>query len=124
MTLTPGFVFSDPAELALSLRWVAIMANKVDCDLAASTGIHDGDALIKQLLAGAAAVQVASCLYKNGSGHITVMRERLEAWMASKGCRGLADFKGKLSQEKTVDPSIYERTQFMRYFGGKKDQLI
>jgi dihydroorotate dehydrogenase (fumarate) len=124
MALTPGFVFSDPAELALSLRWIAIMANKVDCSLAASTGIHDGDAVIKQLLAGADAVQVASCLYKKGSGQIAAMLERLEGWMASKGCRGLADFKGKLSQEKSADPAIYERTQFMRYFGGKKDNLI
>jgi dihydroorotate dehydrogenase (fumarate) len=123
MALTPGFVFSDPAELALSLRWIAIMANKVDCDLAASTGIHDGGAVVKQLLAGADAVQVASCLYKNGSGHIKTMLQQLEGWMASKGCRGLADFKGRLSQEKSADPSVFERTQFIRYFGGKKDQL-
>lgn len=124
MEMTPAFVFSNPAELALSLRWIAIMANKVDCDLAASTGIHDGEAVIKQLLAGADAVQVASCLYKNGSEHISTMLARLESWMTSKGCRGLADFKGKLSQEKSSDPSIYERTQFMRYFGGKKDNLL
>jgi dihydroorotate dehydrogenase (fumarate) len=123
MELTPGFVFSHPAELALSLRWIAIMANKVDCDLAASTGIHDGEAVIKQILAGAAAVQVASCLYKNGGGHIGVMQKTLESWLASKGCRGLADVRGKLSQERSADPSIYDRTQFMRYFGGKKDQL-
>jgi dihydroorotate dehydrogenase (fumarate) len=124
MALTPGFVFSNPAELALSLRWIAIMANKVDCDLAASTGIHDGGAVVKQLLAGADAVQVASCLYKNGSDHIKTMLQQLEGWMASKGCRGLADFKGKLSQEKSADPAIYDRTQFMRYFGGKKDHLV
>jgi dihydroorotate dehydrogenase (fumarate) len=49
----PSFVFSSPAELAISLRWIAIMAQKVDCDLAASTGVHTGAALIKQLLAGA-----------------------------------------------------------------------
>ena len=123
MELTPGFVFSNPAELALSLRWVAIMANKVDCDLAASTGVHDGAAVVKQLLAGAAAVQTASCLYKNGPAHIATMLKALEAWMTAKGCRGLADFRGKLSQEQSTDPSIYDRTQFMRYFGGKKDHL-
>jgi hypothetical protein len=44
MTVKPSFVFSSPAELAISLRWIAIMANKVDCDLAASTGVHDGPA--------------------------------------------------------------------------------
>ena len=54
--IKPSFVLSSPGELALSLRWIAIMANKVDCDLAASTGVHDGEAVIKQLLAGAQAV--------------------------------------------------------------------
>ena len=42
------------------------MSEKIGCDLAASTGIHDGEAVIKQLIAGADAVQVVSSLYKNG----------------------------------------------------------
>jgi dihydroorotate dehydrogenase (fumarate) len=40
--------------------------------------------------------------------------------MAGKGYGRLSSFKGKLSQGKSVDPSVYERAQFMRYFGGKK----
>lgn len=60
-------VFSSPAELAISLRWIAMLSGQVHCDLAASTGIHDGKAVIKQLLAGAKAVQVASVLYKKAS---------------------------------------------------------
>ncbi len=118
------FVFSTPSDLALSLRWIAIMAAKVDCDLAASTGIHDGDAVIKQLLAGADAVQVASCLYKNGLGHLDEMRSRLETWMSRKGFKRINGFKGKMSQEKSSDPSIYERVQFMKYYGGKKNVLV
>jgi len=102
------------------LKWVAIMAQKVNCDLAASTGVHDGDAVIKQILAGADAVQAVSCLYKNGTGYLQQMVDRVESWMAGKGHRRLSDFKGKMSQDKSTDPSIYERAQFMRYFGGKK----
>jgi dihydroorotate dehydrogenase (fumarate) len=124
METTNSFVFSNPSDLAISLRWIAIMANKVDCDLAASTGIHDGDALIKQLLAGAAAVQVASCLYKNGVDYVGEMLERLESWMARKRFSGIGSFKGKLSQEKSKDPNIYERVQFMRYYGGKKNVVL
>jgi len=119
MELSNTFVFSSPSDLALSLRWVAIMAEKVDCDLAASTGIHDGDAVIKQLLAGATAVQVASCLYKQGVGHVADLLERLAAWMSRKRFTRIHHFKGKLSQEKTTDPSVYDRVQFMRYYGGK-----
>lgn len=117
----PSFVFSTPAELAVSLRWIAIMAQKVDCDLAASTGVHDGPALIKQLLAGAKAVQTVSSLYQKGPEHIGGMIEDLKTWMQKHGFTSLADFNGKMSQEATSNPAAYERVQFMRYFGGEKD---
>jgi dihydroorotate dehydrogenase (fumarate) len=121
MEISNSFVFSTPSDLAISLRWIAIMAAKVDCDLVASTGIHDGDAVIKQLLAGAEAVQVASCLYQNGISHIEQMLARLESWMQSYGFDYIDDFKGKMSQDKSADPSVYDRMQFMKYYGGKKN---
>jgi dihydroorotate dehydrogenase (fumarate) len=114
----PSFVYSNPAELAISLRWIAIMAQKVDCDLAASTGVHDGSALIKQLLAGAQAVQTVSSLYKKGPAHIGTMIESLKKWMQRHEFASLADFRGRMSQEAASNPAAYERTQFMRYFGG------
>ena len=69
-------------------------AGKISCNLSASTGIHDGE---KEMI------------------------NRLEKWLASKRYTQLSDFKGKMSQDKGRDPSIYERAQFMRYFGGKKN---
>jgi len=116
LTVKPSFVFSSPEELAISMRWIAIMANKVDCDLAASTGVHDGNAVIKQLLAGAAAVQVASCLYKHGPEYIREMHETLNAWMKTHHFNSLSDFRGKMSQDKASNPAAYERVQFMKYF--------
>ncbi|MBW2449588.1 MAG: dihydroorotate dehydrogenase-like protein [Deltaproteobacteria bacterium] len=112
-------LFSAPSDLSISLRWIAIMAARVNCDLAASTGVHDGVALIKQLLAGADAVQVASTLYKNGKGRIGEMLKTLEEWMKGKGYGSLSDFKGKMSQAKSSNPAAFERVQFMKYFGGK-----
>jgi dihydroorotate dehydrogenase (fumarate) len=117
----PSFVMSSPAELAISLRWIAIMANKVNCDLAASTGIHDADALIKQLLAGARAVQVVSSIYRNGPEYIAVMIEGLKTWMQKHNFEKIADFRGRMSQETTSNPATYERVQFMRYFGSEQD---
>jgi dihydroorotate dehydrogenase (fumarate) len=111
-------VFSNPSDLHLSLRWIAIMAERVSCDLAASTGVHDGNALIKQILAGANAVQVVSSFYNNGKGQIKTMLSILEEWMTKKGFNSLSDFRGKMSQAKSSNPAAYERVQFMRYFGG------
>jgi dihydroorotate dehydrogenase (fumarate) len=111
-------VFSSPSDLTISLRWVGIMAERVNCDLAASTGVHDGVALIKQILAGANAVQVVSAFYQHGKGHIATMLATLEEWMKKKGFNSLSDFRGKLSQAKSSNPAVYERVQFMKYFGG------
>ena len=116
LKIKPSFVYSTPAEMAIPLRWMAIMANKVGCDLAASTGVHDGDALVKQILAGAKAVQVVSSLYKNGPQHIGVMRATLTKWMSDHDYTSLADFRGKMSQEAASNPAVFERVQFMKYF--------
>ncbi len=110
-------VLSSENDLPISLRWVAIMANRINCDIAASTGVHDGKALIKQLLAGADAVQTVSTLYKNGTGQIQTMLKELEAWMDKNNYKTIADFKGNMSQENSNDPAAFERVQFMKYFG-------
>jgi dihydroorotate dehydrogenase (fumarate) len=112
-------VLSHPEELPISLRWIAIMSERVGCDLAASTGIHDGAAIIKQLLAGANAVQIASAFYKNGKGVIENMLDDLSTWMEQKKFKKIDDFRGKLSQEKSQNPAAYERVQFMKYFSGR-----
>lgn len=112
-----SFVFSTPAELAMPLRWIGIMANKVSCDLIASTGVHDGEAVIKLLLAGATAVQTASVLYRKGPEQIAEMLDTLRAWMERHNYASLSDFRGRMSQEATSNPAVYERVQFMKYFG-------
>jgi dihydroorotate dehydrogenase (fumarate) len=116
--VTAGSVLSSPGELALSLRWIAIMSGRVRCDLAASTGVHDGTALIKQLLAGANAVQVVSAVYRYGGERIAEMLHDLESWMDMQGFSSIEDFRGRLSQSKADNPAAYERVQFMKYFRG------
>lgn len=118
MEVTPSFVFSSPEELAISLRWVAMLSDITHCDIAASTGIHDGKSVIKQLLAGAKVTQVASVLYKEGPAKIGEMLNELESWMDRHGYESLEDFRGKLSSKETENPATYERVQFMKHFSG------
>ena len=118
MAVTASHSLSTDAELAAPLRWVALMSRRVGCDLAASTGTHDGVGLIKQLLAGAKAVQVVSALYRNGPGHAAKMLKELGDWMDRHGYKTIADFRGKMSQAESEDPAAYERVQFMKQFGG------
>lgn len=118
MEITSANVLSSPEDLPLSLRWIAIMAGQVDCDLAATTGIHTGEAVIKQLLAGATAVQVASTLYKNGIGYLQTMLNALESWMEENNYSNIDSFRGKMAMNSIKNPAAYERVQFMKYFRG------
>ncbi len=113
-----SFIFSAPSDLPLSLRWVAMLSPHVKCDIAASTGVHSGEALIKQLLAGATAVQIASVLYKKGFKEIGTMVEELGTWMDRHGYSTPDDFRGKLSVSKAENPASYERIQFMKHYSG------
>lgn len=117
LKMTSSEVFSSPADQRFSLRWVAIVSALVDTvHLAGSTGVHDGQAMVKQILAGAHAIQVCSAIYKQGSGIITTMLDDLSAWMDQKGFTSLKDFRGNMNYKNLPEPQVYERSQFMKYF--------
>jgi len=113
-------VYSNPSDYLLPLRWIAIMSNRVNCDLIASTGIHEPATVIKMLLAGASAIQMVSGIYKYGPDLLGDSLEYISHWMKSKGYQSISDFKGKLNLLEGKEPSIYERVQFMKYFGDQK----
>jgi len=106
--------YSQSRESRLPLRWMAVLYGQVKCDLAASSGIHDSEDAIKQLLAGATVVQVASTLYTHGIEYIRSILGGVEKWMDARGYRGVSDFRGKLSQKKVSDPFLFERAQYVR----------
>ena len=118
MEITPSYVFSKPEDIAMSLRWVAMLADKVHCDISASTGNHDGAAIIKQMLAGAKSAQVVSALYKDGFGVIKQMNQDIKDWMQRQGFEKTEDFIGKMSLKNADNPAAYERVQFMKHFAG------
>jgi dihydroorotate dehydrogenase (fumarate) len=118
LALAPGYHLSSPDEIYLPLRWIAILSGQVSCDLAASTGVHDGKGIIKQLLAGAKAVQVCSHLYQKGMNSIEAMLEQLRDWMERHKHQSIADFQGKMCMEASEKPEYYERLQYIKVFVG------
>lgn len=119
LELISSEVFSSPAEIRNSLRWVGILSDKVkNIEISASTGIHDGAAVVKFLLAGAQTVQVCSVLYKKGTQYLGDIIQDISTWMETKKYNTIDEFRGKLNYGTKGDPAIYERTQFMKYFSG------
>lgn len=116
MSLDIGKLFTTPEEQSETLRWIAIMSNKVECDLAATTGIHTGVDVVKMLLAGAQVTQIASTIYKNGPDQVARILKRMEKWMGEKGFDSVDQFRGKISKAYEGNPAAFERMQFMKYF--------
>lgn len=109
---------SGENEYLLPLRWTGILSPRLACPLAASTGIHNYEQVIKMILAGASAVQMASVFYKKGPACLAEMLQDLEQWMEKKGYSSIEDFKGNLSMTQTANPAVYERAQYLSSFGG------
>jgi dihydroorotate dehydrogenase (fumarate) len=113
-------IFSHDYDYKLTLRWIGMMANRVNSDLSASTGVHNWQTLVKMLLVGASSVQVVSALYQEGFPIISDMIHNLEKWMDKNGYNSISDFRGKLSLDNTTNIAEFERVQFMRNFGEYK----
>lgn len=118
LELAPGYRFSSPEEMNTSLRWIALLAGRVRCDLAASTGVHDGAGVIKQLLAGASVVQICSTLYLNGLEQIDRILGYLENWMEEHNFDSVDQMRGKMSQMQSDQPELYDRLQYVKALVG------
>jgi len=109
-------MYSNDNEYTHTLRWVALLAGKINCDIAASTGIHNHETVIKQILAGADAVQMVSVFYKNHFDILPKILSGVRDWMTEHKFAGISDFKGLLSRKNVHNPATYERVQFLRLF--------
>lgn len=116
--IIPAKIFSAPQEMALVLQWIALMAGELECDLSATTGISDSNAVVKQLLAGAKTVQLCTTLFQNGIEYIKTIKIGLESWMNRHGYESVKDFHGILCQEKSENPEAYERSQYIKALVG------
>jgi dihydroorotate dehydrogenase (fumarate) len=116
--ISTGKILSSESDYLRSLRWTAILSGRVGCDLAASTGVHSYETVVKMLLAGSNAVQVASLLYEKGIDEITHLVSGLNKWMDEHNFKTIDEFRGKLSQKNIENPAVLERVQFMKSYAG------
>ncbi|MCC8144870.1 MAG: dihydroorotate dehydrogenase-like protein [Bacteroidales bacterium] len=120
LQMTSGHVFSSHTDISDTLRWTGIISGKLPrVSIAASTGIHDWESIIKCILCGASAVQICTTVYQHGKEIIAQIQRGMEEWMQSLNFTSLDDFRGKLNYAQLEDPSLYERVQFMRYFSNR-----
>jgi dihydroorotate dehydrogenase (NAD+) catalytic subunit len=86
--------------LPLTLYWISkcFKALPPAIPLVATNGVRIGDDVIRALLSGARAVEVASAVLSNGAGVIGEMLAGLEAYCARKGIARLDEIVGRAAQ--------------------------
>ena len=114
LEVTPRLVLSNPNELRLPLRWVAILYGRLATDFAITTGIHAAQDVLKGLMAGAKVTMMASELLQHGVGRINDILEVLIAWMSEHEYESVTQMIGSMSQQYCAEPAAFERANYMK----------
>lgn len=111
--------YSEASELRNLLRTSSIFSAVLpQLDLSVSTGVHDGESVVKALLCGAKTVQICSAIHSKGYEVIQQMNQFLEEWCERHGVKNLEEMRGRLNFKEDTS-SLSQRVQYMRYFPGK-----
>jgi dihydroorotate dehydrogenase (fumarate) len=113
LRVTPRLVLSAPVEASLPLRWVGILHGRVDCDLAATGGVHDAPSALKALLVGASCVMMASALLRRGPGLLRDTEREMARWMDERGYGSVTELIGSASMRSGRDPAAFERANYL-----------
>ena len=107
---------SNPWELRLPLRWIAILRPLLDgrADLAATTGVESGTDVAKALLVGADVAMMTSAVLRHGPEHVRTVEEQLVAWMREHDYDSVSQLRGSVSYATSDDPAAFERTSYVR----------
>ena len=105
---------STPQALRLPLRWIAILYGRIQADLAATSGIHRPEDVLKMMMAGAKVSMLCSVLLYHGIEHLRVILDKMKAWMEEHEYESVKQMQGSLSQIHVENPSDFERAQYIR----------
>lgn len=114
LEVRPNVLLSTPQALRLPLTWIGILYGRISASLAATSGVHTFEDVLKMLLVGADVTMMCSSLYRNGIHYIKEIREGMLRWMQEHEYESVAQMKGSMSQLRCADPSAFERAQYMR----------
>jgi dihydroorotate dehydrogenase (fumarate) len=115
LDVLPRVALSEPTELRLPLRWLAILRPQLPVtSLAATTGVHSGLDAVKALLVGADVVMMASALLRHGPEHLGRVEAELVTWLTERDYVSVGQLRGSVSHRSAADPSGFERANYLR----------
>ncbi|MEW5797648.1 MAG: dihydroorotate dehydrogenase-like protein [Bacteroidota bacterium] len=114
LNIEPGVLLSTSDSLRLPLRWIAILHKKIKADLAATTGVHTSDDVLKLIMAGANVTMMCSALLRYGPRKIREVLTGVQQWMVEHEYSSISDMRGSMSHQSVADPSSFERANYMK----------
>ncbi|MGZ4708687.1 MAG: dihydroorotate dehydrogenase-like protein [Acidimicrobiales bacterium] len=116
LDVVPRVELSQPAELRLPLRWIAILRPQLgpDVSMAASSGVHSGTDVVKALMVGADVAMTTSAVLRNGPACLAVMEDDLRTWLDANGYESVRQLQGSANHATAGDPAAFERTNYLK----------
>jgi dihydroorotate dehydrogenase (fumarate) len=112
--IVPRMRLSTRSELPIRLHWAAVLSGTVRASIAITGGVAAPEDGIKCLLAGADAVQMVSAILRHGPTYFRAMCAGLSHWAEKHEYGTLNEVRGRLSLEKTSEPILYHRANYLR----------
>jgi dihydroorotate dehydrogenase (fumarate) len=115
LDVVPSLELSQAWELRLPVRWIAILRPQLgsEVSLAATSGAHSGEDVVKGLLVGADVVMMTSALLRHGPEHVASVEAEVRAWMAEREYESVDQLRASASSATAGDPAAFERANYM-----------
>ncbi|MBZ5681341.1 MAG: dihydroorotate dehydrogenase-like protein [Acidobacteriia bacterium] len=124
LEIQPNVLLSTPHALRLPLTWIGILFGRIRTSLAATSGVHGPEDVVKLLLVGADVTMLCSTLLRNGIRHLRDIESGLRKWMEKLEYESVTEMKGSLSQLRSPDPAAFERAQYINAVKGVQNVVV
>ena len=118
LEIKTNVLLSTPQDLRLPLTWIGILYGRIRASLAATSGVHGPEDVIKLLMVGADVTMLCSVLLRNGIGHVRHIEQGVLEWLEEHEYESVQQLQGSMSQLRCPDPGAFERAQYMRAVKG------
>ena len=114
LEVIPNLKLSNSYEIRLPLRWIAILYGSVSASLAATSGVHTVEDVIKLIMAGADVTMMASALIKEGPRLVRQVLDELQNWMEDHEYESIELMKGSMSYQAVAEPAALVRANYIK----------
>jgi dihydroorotate dehydrogenase (fumarate) len=124
LEIQPNVLLSTPQALRLPLTWIGILYGRIRASLAATSGVHGPEDVVKLLMVGADVTMLCSTLLRNGIAHLRYIEQGLLEWLEKHEYESVQQLKGSMSQIRCPNPSAFERAQYMKAVKGVQHVVV